>query len=76
MQGAMEGWAEFTRDVQQYYGVDMACLGDQFRREQKGALALGSGLGCPADKAAFPSQPWHQQSVLVGCQPFHALLLC
>ena len=33
----MEGWAEFTREVQQYYGVDMACLGDQFRREQKGA---------------------------------------
>ena len=38
----MEGWAEFTRDVQQYYGVDMACLGDQFRREQKGALQTWS----------------------------------
>ena len=36
VQQAMEGWAEFTREVQQYYGVDMACLGDQFRREQKG----------------------------------------
>jgi hypothetical protein len=39
-QNAMEGWAEFTREVQQYYGVDMACLGDQFRREQKGARCM------------------------------------
>lgn len=31
----MEGWGEFSKEMRQFYGVDMACLNDQFRREQK-----------------------------------------
>lgn len=34
-QGAMEGWAEFTADIRHFYGVDMACLDNSYRREQK-----------------------------------------
>ena len=35
LQGAMEGWAAFTQDMRQYYGVDMGCLNDEYRREQQ-----------------------------------------
>lgn len=32
LQNAMEGWAEFCSDMQQFYGVDLECLSDAFRR--------------------------------------------
>ena len=31
----MEGWAEFSAEMRQYYGVDMSCLDERYRREQK-----------------------------------------
>ena len=31
----MEGWAAFTQDMRQYYGVNMGCLNDKYRREQQ-----------------------------------------
>ena len=31
----MEGWAGFTQDMRQYYGVDMGCLNEEYRREQQ-----------------------------------------
>ena len=31
----MEGWADFTQDIRNFYGVDMACLDNLYRREQK-----------------------------------------
>jgi protein arginine N-methyltransferase 1 len=31
----MEGWAGFTQEMQQYYGVDMGCLDEEYRREQR-----------------------------------------
>lgn len=31
----MEGWGEFTREMRQFYGVDMTCLDERYRREQK-----------------------------------------
>ena len=34
-QNAMEGWAGFTQDMRQYYGVDMGCLNEEYRREQQ-----------------------------------------
>lgn len=34
-QNAMEGWAEFSAEMRQYYGVDMSCLDERYRREQK-----------------------------------------
>ena len=34
-QNAMEGWAGFTQDIRQYYGVDMGCLNEEYRREQQ-----------------------------------------
>lgn len=34
-QGSMEGWAEFLREMREYYDVDMDCLSDDFRNEQK-----------------------------------------
>lgn len=34
-QNAMEGWASFTQDIRQYYGVDMGCLNEEYRREQQ-----------------------------------------
>eukprot|EP00884_Botryococcus_braunii_P002802 jgi/Botrbrau1/12522/Bobra.0169s0064.1 len=35
MQSAMEGWDLFVGDVKRYYGVDMDCLTDNFREEQR-----------------------------------------
>ncbi len=35
VQGAMEGWADFTQDIRNFYGVDMGCLDNSYRREQK-----------------------------------------
>lgn len=35
LQGAMEGWAGFAQDMRQYYGVDMSCLNEEYRREQQ-----------------------------------------
>ena len=35
VQGAMEGWADFTQDIRNFYGVDMSCLDNCYRREQK-----------------------------------------
>lgn len=35
VQNAMEGWAEFSAEMRQYYGVDMSCLDERYRREQK-----------------------------------------
>lgn len=32
---AMRGWSEFIEDIQEYYGVDMACLSEDYRKEQK-----------------------------------------
>ena len=34
-QNAMGGWADFTHDIRHFYGVDMSCLDNNFRREQK-----------------------------------------
>ncbi|CAK0783778.1 hypothetical protein CVIRNUC_006978 [Coccomyxa viridis] len=34
-QGAMEGWADFAQDMRHFYGVDMNCLDNSYRREQK-----------------------------------------
>lgn len=34
-QAAMEGWAEFLREMRNYYNVDMDCLSESFRQEQK-----------------------------------------
>ena len=31
----MEGWADFTQDIRNFYGVDMSCLDNSYRREQK-----------------------------------------
>ena len=31
----MEGWADFTQDMRHFYGVDMNCLDNSYRREQK-----------------------------------------
>jgi len=35
MQGAVEGWAEFTQDILQNYDVDMSCLDIPYRQEQE-----------------------------------------
>ena len=35
MQGAIEGWAEFTQDILQNYDVDMSCLDISYRQEQE-----------------------------------------
>lgn len=32
---AMQGWGDFLQDMQQYYGVDMSCLSENFRQEQQ-----------------------------------------
>ena len=34
-QGSMEGWAEFVQDMKSYYQVDLDCLSDSFRTEQR-----------------------------------------
>ncbi|KAK9820088.1 hypothetical protein WJX72_006017 [[Myrmecia] bisecta] len=34
-QRSMEGWAEFTQEMRNYYDVSMDCLNDSFREEQK-----------------------------------------
>lgn len=31
----MEGWAEFLHEMQDYYQVDLDCLSDNFRKEQR-----------------------------------------
>lgn len=31
----MEGWAEFINDMRNYYNVNMDCLSEPFRAEQK-----------------------------------------
>ena len=32
---AMAGWAEFEGDMESFYGVDMSCLAEDFRKENK-----------------------------------------
>ncbi|KAI8474745.1 MAG: S-adenosyl-L-methionine-dependent methyltransferase [Monoraphidium minutum] len=34
-QGSMEGWAEFIQEMQSYYQVDLDCLSNDFRKEQR-----------------------------------------
>ncbi|GAB4816191.1 hypothetical protein N2152v2_003237 [Parachlorella kessleri] len=34
-QNMMEGWGEFLDDMRRYYGVDMDCLSEPFRQEQR-----------------------------------------
>jgi hypothetical protein len=34
-QGSMEGWAEFMQEMQSFYQVDLDCLSEPFRREQR-----------------------------------------
>ncbi|KIZ06233.1 putative protein arginine N-methyltransferase 4.2 [Monoraphidium neglectum] len=34
-QGSMEGWAEFIQEMQSFYQVDLECLNDTFRQEQR-----------------------------------------
>ncbi|GBF96659.1 arginine N-methyltransferase [Raphidocelis subcapitata] len=34
-QGSMEGWAEFIGEMSAYYQVDLSCLSEPFRREQR-----------------------------------------
>lgn len=41
-QGSMEGWADFIRDMRHYYGVDLDCLSDEFRAEQREYYAATS----------------------------------
>ena len=31
----MEGWADFVRDMRQFYGVNLDCLSNHFHEEQK-----------------------------------------
>ena len=31
----MQGWADFSHDMRQFYGVSLACLSDEYRKEQK-----------------------------------------
>lgn len=33
--GAMQGWGEFLEEMQQFYGVDLACLSEDYRKEQR-----------------------------------------
>ena len=34
VQNAMDGWEAFAGDMQQYYGLDLDCLRDEYYREQ------------------------------------------
>jgi hypothetical protein len=35
LQGSMEGWGHFIKDMRQWYGVDMDCLSGKFKEEQR-----------------------------------------
>ncbi len=36
----MDGWEAFAGDMQQYYGLDLDCLRDDYHREQARAPAV------------------------------------